>query len=119
MDMHLKGLEGLFVFSFRVYLFSGTLIRRHRIPKPPPHDDQFYTVEDFNVGKEIAFYSRIFKLTGCDEFTHNFLRKLGVKLAQQDSTPGDPYSNYRKAVSKIIHSGTKILIIFLKHVVGT
>ena len=115
----MKGIKSLFLFSFRVYLVSGTLIRRHRIPKPPPHDDQFYTVEDFNVGKEIAFYSRIFKLTGCDEFTHNFLRKLGVKLAQQDSTPGDPYSNYRKAVSEIICSGRKILIDFVEHKFGT
>ena len=34
----------------------GTLIRRHRIPRPVPYDNTFYTVEDFNIGKEITMY---------------------------------------------------------------
>ena len=42
---------------------SGTLIRRHCIPLPPPCDDQFYTVEDFNVGRQIQLYSKIFEIT--------------------------------------------------------
>ena len=42
---------------------TGTLIRRHRIPLPPPNDEQFYTVENFNIGQEIALYSRTFKIT--------------------------------------------------------
>ncbi|CAH1781543.1 unnamed protein product [Owenia fusiformis] len=79
---------------------QGTLIRRHRIPRPPPHDDQFYTVEDFNVGNEITLYSRTFKITGCDEFTHNFLRKLGVRTKVPESQPGDPYMTHRKAMDE-------------------
>ena len=42
---------------------AGTLIRRHRIPLPPPDDDKFYTVEHFNVDKELTFYSKSFKIT--------------------------------------------------------
>lgn len=38
---------------------QGTLIRRHRIPLPVPQDDQFYTVEHFNVDKEIIMYGRL------------------------------------------------------------
>lgn len=45
------------------YLQTGTLIRRHRIPLPPPNDEEFYTVENFNVGQEIMLYSRTFKIT--------------------------------------------------------
>ncbi|XP_001624761.2 EF-hand domain-containing family member C2 [Nematostella vectensis] len=75
---------------------QGTLIRRHRIPLPPPNDDQFYTVEHFNIGKEIALYSRIFKVTGCDDFTHNFLRKLGVRVNRPSEIPKDPYTDHRK-----------------------
>ena len=44
-------------------LLTGTLIRRHRIPLPPPNDEEFYTVENFNVGQEIMLYSRTFKIT--------------------------------------------------------
>lgn len=75
---------------------QGTLIRRHRIPLPPPNDEQFYTVENFNVGQEIMLYSRTFKITGCDDFTHNFLRKLGVRVNNPDQIPSDPYTDHRK-----------------------
>lgn len=75
---------------------QGTLIRRHRIPLPPPNDEEFYTVENFNVGQEITLYSRTFKITGCDDFTHNFLRKLGVRIHNPENTPTDPYTDHRK-----------------------
>lgn len=78
---------------------TGTLVRRHRVPKPPPHDDEYYTVEDFNVDKEISIYSKVFKITSCDEFTNNFLRKLGVRVKLPNDVPQDPYSRYRKGVS--------------------
>lgn len=85
-----------------IILLPGTLVRRHRIPRPPPHDDQFYRVEDFNIGQEINLYSRVYKITGGDPFTHNFLRKLGVKVGDEakDTQPHDPYTRYRKAVSE-------------------
>jgi len=79
---------------------QGTLIRRHRINKPPPHDDQFYTVEDFNVDCEITLYSRKFKITHCDQFTQNFLSKLGVRVSQASNNPNDPYMNHRKAMDE-------------------
>lgn len=79
---------------------QGTLIRRHRIPKPPPHDDEYYTVEDFNLNKEINLYSKVFKITDCDEFSRNFLRKLGIRIPDNANAPDDPYSNYRKAMDE-------------------
>ena len=42
---------------------QGTLIRRHRIPLPPPNNDAFYTIENFNIGKEVMLYSRLFHIT--------------------------------------------------------
>lgn len=80
---------------------QGTLIRRHRIPRPPPNDDEFYTVEDFNLNKEINLYSKVFKIVNCDEFTRNFLCKLGVRVPDAQSTaPQDPYTGYRKAMDE-------------------
>ncbi|KAL2081357.1 hypothetical protein ACEWY4_023210 [Coilia grayii] len=79
---------------------QGTLIRRHRISLPPPDDDQFYNVHHFNINQEMALYSRTFKITDCDPFTRNFLRKLGVRLNQTDSTPEDPYSNLRQQMEE-------------------
>ncbi|XP_046566308.1 EF-hand domain-containing family member C2-like isoform X2 [Haliotis rubra] len=79
---------------------QGTLIRRHRVPKPPPHDDVFYTVEDFNIGVELNLYSKVFKITGSDEFTQNFLRKLGVRINGPSDIPTDPYVQHRKAMDE-------------------
>ncbi|XP_020140631.1 EF-hand domain-containing family member C2 [Microcebus murinus] len=75
---------------------QGTFIRRHRIPLPPPDEDQFYTVDHFNIGIDIVFYGRTFKIYDCDTFTQNFLRKLGVKLNPPGQCPEDPYMKTRK-----------------------
>ena len=42
---------------------TGTLIRRHRIPLPSPHDDSYYTMDDFNVGKKVVLHGRTFQIT--------------------------------------------------------
>ncbi|XP_029495193.1 EF-hand domain-containing family member C2 [Oncorhynchus nerka] len=79
---------------------QGTLIRRHRIPLPPPDDECFYTVHDFNINQQMVLYSRTFMVTDCDPFTRNFLRKMGVRLNPPTSTPLDPYSNLRQEMEK-------------------
>lgn len=53
----------LMSFNFTIFFVSGTLIRRHRIPLPPPDDDKFYTVEHFNVGQQVQLYSKTFQIT--------------------------------------------------------
>ncbi|XP_017326304.1 EF-hand domain-containing family member C2 isoform X1 [Ictalurus punctatus] len=75
---------------------QGTLIRRHRIPLPPPDDDQFYNLHHFNINQEMVLYSRTFMITDCDPFTHNFLRKMGVRLNVLGATPTDPYTKLRQ-----------------------
>ncbi|XP_053482797.1 EF-hand domain-containing family member C2 isoform X3 [Ictalurus furcatus] len=75
---------------------QGTLIRRHRIPLPPPDDDQFYNLHHFNINQEMVLYSRTFMITDCDPFTHNFLRKMGVRLNALGATPTDPYTKLRQ-----------------------
>ncbi|KAG9349598.1 hypothetical protein JZ751_028046 [Albula glossodonta] len=79
---------------------QGTLIRRQRIPLPPPDDDQFYTSEHFNLNKEVVLFSRTFTITNCDPFTFSFLRKLGLRVNAPVSTPEDPYSTLRKEMEE-------------------
>ncbi|TGZ60658.1 hypothetical protein CRM22_008410 [Opisthorchis felineus] len=79
---------------------QGTIIRRHRIAKPPPEDHLFYTVDDFNVGNEFTAYGKKFRLVSCDQFTANFLRKLGVRLGEPEPIPDDPYMVHRKAYTE-------------------
>lgn len=75
---------------------QGTFIRRHRIPKPTPQDDQFFSVADFNVGSELCLYGRTFRLVSCDKFTENFLTKLGVVVNQAEDYPTDSYTSLRQ-----------------------
>ncbi|TPP59961.1 EF-hand domain (C-terminal) containing 2 [Fasciola gigantica] len=79
---------------------QGTIIRRHRISKPEPEGHLYYTVDDFNVGKNFTAYGKTFRLVACDQFTANFLRKLGVRLGEPESIPDDPYSVHRKAFAE-------------------
>ncbi|XP_071340390.1 EF-hand domain-containing family member C2 isoform X3 [Trachinotus anak] len=79
---------------------QGTLIRRHRIPLPPPDDDLFYNVFHFNINQQMVLYSRTFTVTSCDSFTRNFLTKLGVRLNDPTTVPNDPYSKLREQVEQ-------------------
>lgn len=79
---------------------QGTIIRRHRIPKPAPLDDQYFTVEDFNIGKELILYGKKFKLCDADEFTKNFLYKLGVRVGDPAEIPANPYTKLREDQEK-------------------
>jgi len=77
---------------------SGAIVRRHRVQRPGAVEGQFYTVEDLNIGNELTIYSRQFKLVDCDQFTNNFLTKLGVRMNPPQQIPGDPYTEQRKMV---------------------
>uniref|UniRef100_A0A665UB15 EF-hand domain-containing family member C2 n=1 Tax=Echeneis naucrates TaxID=173247 RepID=A0A665UB15_ECHNA len=79
---------------------QGTLIRRHRIPLPPPDDDQFYNVFHFNINQQMVLYSRTFTVTNCDCFTKNFLTRLGVHVNDPTTAPEDPYTNLRQQAEK-------------------
>ena len=81
---------------------QGTLIRRHRIPKPAPQDDQFYTVIDLNLGVELNLYARIIRLVKCDKFSENFITKLGVRLNEPEDYPSDSYSELRNTQKKTV-----------------
>jgi len=77
---------------------QGTLIRRHRIPKPAPNDDQVYTVADLNLGNEVSLYSKTIRIIKCDKFTENFLTKLGIRVNPTEDYPQDAYSDTREAL---------------------
>ncbi|NXE23151.1 EFHC2 protein, partial [Ardeotis kori] len=77
---------------------QGTIVRRHRIPLPPTHGDQFYTIHHFNINTEVIFYARRYKIIDCDQFTKNFLRKMGVRLNPPAERPDDPYTKERQEI---------------------
>ena len=43
-------------------IVTGTLIRRHRVSRPIPNDDRYYTAEDFDIGNEVNKFSFFYLL---------------------------------------------------------
>ncbi|TPX75244.1 hypothetical protein CcCBS67573_g03509 [Chytriomyces confervae] len=74
---------------------QGTLVRRHRIPKGSALNGQHYTISDLNVENEVTFYSRTFKIVGCDQFTREFLTSIHVPVPSGGQFPEDPYQVQR------------------------
>ncbi|KAF7284998.1 EF-hand domain-containing family member C2-like [Rhynchophorus ferrugineus] len=74
---------------------QGTLISRQRIRIPAPMDDNFYEFIDFNIGREIELYGKVFKITNCDHFSRTFLNRCGISVPDPIVVPIDPYMNIR------------------------
>lgn len=82
---------------------QGTLISRQRIRFPPPCDEQFFDIIDFNIGREVELFGKVFKVTNCDAFTRNFLNRAGIPVPDPISTPIDPYIADRQKILETIH----------------
>lgn len=76
-------------------IMQGTLIARQRIRFPPPMDENFYDIIDFNVGRSVEFFGKVFKITSCDKFTRVFLNRCGIAVPDPLNTPLDPYAEIR------------------------
>lgn len=74
---------------------QGTVIRRQRIRFPPPMDDNFYDILDFNIGFEVNFYGKVFKIVNCDKFTRTFLNRCGITVPDAIPMPDDPFVEIR------------------------
>ncbi|XP_045448004.1 EF-hand domain-containing family member C2-like [Melitaea cinxia] len=67
-------------------LSQGTLISRQRI-RLPFSTDLYYDVLDLNIGREIQFYGKVFKIVNCDNFTRVFLNRLGINVPDPQPWP--------------------------------
>jgi len=84
---------------------KGTIfLKRHRIPK---NENEFYGVQDLNIGQEVNFYGRVFRLTDCDTFTRNFLSKIGIEVHDPGNMPHDPYNATRESLKQQINQNQK------------
>ncbi|XP_052753488.1 EF-hand domain-containing family member C2-like isoform X2 [Galleria mellonella] len=60
-------------------LSQGTLISRQRIHLPFS-SDLYYDVLDLNIGREVTFFGKVFKIVNCDNFSRVFLNRLGINV---------------------------------------
>jgi len=74
---------------------QGTLIRRHRLPKP---DGGYITPEDLIVNGDLNVYARTIRLTDCDPFTREYYKQMGVEQDPPTEIDDDPFAQTRTAL---------------------
>merc|ERR1711959_631380 len=67
---------------------QGSYIKRHHIPKGR---GEFHTVLDFQLGTDITFYGRTFRVVDCDAFTAQFFQENGLELGEPEDYPYNPF----------------------------
>ena len=75
---------------------QGVFLKRHLVPKPDSIDS--YNWRDLNVGVDINFYGRVFRINDCDEFTRAFYANEGITLGASENLPDDPFVHTRAMV---------------------
>lgn len=93
----------VFIFSQRwsnpsVFLSSGKLLRRQRIPLPEEQQqcagqilqhERFYGVEHLSLGQVLQIYGKRVKLVRADVFTSEFLKSCGLNVGRADPVEFD------------------------------
>jgi hypothetical protein len=72
---------------------QGNFMKRHRVPKS---EDDYFTINNLNVGSVIELYGRTFHINGCNESTRAFLHNTrGVEPSSDSLPPVDRYEMER------------------------
>ncbi|KAJ3220241.1 EF-hand domain-containing protein 1 [Dinochytrium kinnereticum] len=80
---------------------QGVLIKRQRLPK---NSTEYYTVQDFNIGINITFYGKTFRIVSCDKFTERYLKETeNITLNRKEEMPSDPYQEIRNRPLRYPH----------------
>jgi len=72
---------------------QGSLIKRHQISQP---DGSILSFEDFNIGKTVSLYGKVFCIIDCDVFTRRFLTAVGIEVPPPEEFPNDQYTMTRQ-----------------------
>jgi len=74
-------------------ILQGKFLCRHRIPKNDI--GQFWHWTDLNVGCDVMFYGRVFRIVDCDQFTKDYYVAEGVLMNEPEEMPKDPFLENR------------------------
>ena len=89
-------------------LQGGFLLKRQKVLKKSGTDDNgapftdTFSIDDFEIGKELPIYGKAYNIVACDLFTENFAKKhLNRSFTPTGETlPSDPYAHAREVVMK-------------------
>ena len=73
---------------------QGKILHRQKIAKNDYGATWHWT--DLNLGRNVTFYGRTFRIVDCDPWTRGFLESEGVQLDPPECIPEDPYTSGRE-----------------------
>lgn len=97
-----------FFYCINLYFFFiiilGCYIKKRKIPLPGFSQDTgpYYKLIDLVVGGNVIFYGKELKITGVDNYTRDFLNKMGIDVLENEPVPDDPYFIHRKKVKSYL-----------------
>lgn len=77
---------------------QGTFIKRQCIPKNDVGD--FYHWKDFNIGIDVVFYGKSFRIYSCNGWTAEYMASEGIVLSPDEECPVDPYISHRNYIEE-------------------
>lgn len=77
---------------------QGVFLKRHKVPKPG-QSNELYTERDLKCGSDLDVYSRVFRITDCDEFTRSYYANEGIDIGNSERCPGNPYDTTRAMIN--------------------
>ncbi|EGR27327.1 flagellar microtugule protofilament ribbon protein, putative [Ichthyophthirius multifiliis] len=75
---------------------QGVFVKRQKIPKQLNSTESYYQWEDLNLGINLNFFERVFRIFDCDAFTREFYDYMGVTLNEPESMPKDCFEVQRQ-----------------------
>ncbi|RNF04345.1 EF-hand domain-containing family member C2 [Trypanosoma rangeli] len=96
-------------------LRGGTFLKRQRVRADPRQreefpDDEFLTLNHFNVGRPVRINAVEFFLYDCDLFTREFLTALGVNVASPVTCPDSSFmSDWKRHQERMLSAKFGIL----------
>ncbi|KAJ3020680.1 EF-hand domain-containing protein 1 [Thoreauomyces humboldtii] len=84
---------------------QGVLIKRQRLPK---NSTEFFTARDFNLGQNVTFYGKTFRVVDCDVFTRKYMNETEhITLNNPERMPEDPHEQHRLRPTRAYVAGPK------------
>lgn len=81
---------------------QGILIKRQKLPKS---SEEFFGIRDFDVGKNVTFYGKTFRIVSCDHFTQKYmLQNENRQMSPAEPMPIDQYILSRSRPHRIARS---------------
>ncbi|GMH37263.1 hypothetical protein BSKO_05136 [Bryopsis sp. KO-2023] len=77
-------------------LNQGVFLKRHRVQG----SDSIRSWKEVTVGESISLYGREFFVTGCDDFTRDFLHRHGIAPSPNKGAPPGPYETAQEDTKK-------------------